>query len=272
MTNNKAAVGGGSIYAVALVLLFLADICSTMATVTTAAPTGSVFHPFATSTAAGTNRPFPPATVSTKIAIVRPFSVNDASKLPGSFVCWSTFPPCDVAGSDHDSEDQHQPSYSVDLYLAFSQSLDEEANTTHHGRGNNVSLHRNEPSQANHRNNKSNSTSSAMIARAMMDAVGSIFQDTNGWAGCIDRVYGFGCNIDPTMDLYESGESCTNPLWVNGPNRQFERTMRTIQQHAGPYDATYLMEMDSVPVKAYWLDLLVKEVENRPSDFAILGR
>jgi hypothetical protein len=299
MANGRPTNGGGGnrpIYIVALVLLFLGKICTTTMATVMKAPAAPMFYRISTSSAnegGETNRHNPPSSVGTKIAIVRPFSMNDASKLPGSFAVWSTLPPCDVAKnrSSNGEEGPNQPSYTADLYIAFSQSLDgvvDESNTNRDRGRNNIFIRRNESSYPfTHTNTRNSSTilsSPAMMARAMMDAVGSIFHDTNGWQGCIHRVYGFGCNIDPTMDLYKIGESGSNPLWVNGPNRQFERTMRAIQHRgqstnstssfsaAGPYDATYLMEMDSVPVKHYWLDRLVDEIENRSSDFAILGR
>ena len=59
---------------------------------------------------------------------------------------------------------------------------------------------------------------------------------------------------------------------MNGPNRQFEAAFRVIQsgEWGGEYDGFYLMEGDSVPIKAHWLDVLMSEIEvNRP--FAILG-
>ena len=58
---------------------------------------------------------------------------------------------------------------------------------------------------------------------------------------------------------------------MNGPNRQFEAAFRIIQSGEwGEYDGFYLMEGDSVPIKAHWLDVVLSEIEvNRP--FAILG-
>jgi hypothetical protein len=58
---------------------------------------------------------------------------------------------------------------------------------------------------------------------------------------------------------------------VNGPNRQFEAGFRIIQSGEwGDYDGFYLMEGDSIPIKSYWLDVVLSEIEmNRP--FAIMG-
>jgi hypothetical protein len=130
-------------------------------------------------------------------------------------------------------------SASVDLFLVFSQSLE-------------------------------NST----VAQDSIEHVQRKFQETNGWGQCIGRVLSFGVDIDPESDIYKSKEQDTNVLWVNGPNRQFERTVRKLQEGRvwGFYEFMYLMEMDSVPVKPFWLDTIVNEIENQPRGFAILGR
>lgn len=125
-------------------------------------------------------------------------------------------------------------SYDADLVLAFSQSMD-----------------------------------ASTLALKVMKSVAMKFAKTRGFGSCFKKVIGFGCNIDPSKDRYDSQEA-DSPMWVNGPNRQFERTFRTMQHLE--YDYFYLMEMDSVPCKSFWLDSLVDEVESRLQDFAVLGR
>ena len=126
----------------------------------------------------------------------------------------------------------------VDLYLIYAQSLDES------------------PS-----------------AQASIEEVQEIFSKTSGWGGCISNVYGLGVNIDPSVDLYRLEEQSSNPLWVNGPNRQFERTIRALQGvTVGSCDLLYLMEIDSVPIQDFWLDTIVQEVHQDSKEFAILGR
>jgi hypothetical protein len=120
------------------------------------------------------------------------------------------------------------PSYVADLVLVFSQSLE-------------------------------NSTS----AMKAMSEVGSMFEDNQGFGGCFERVIGFGCNIETSLDVYDPARS--DDLWVNGPNRAFERTFRAMQ--AGGYDFFLQMEMDSVPIQSFWLDTLI----HGSRDFAILG-
>lgn len=63
----------------------------------------------------------------------------------------------------------------------------------------------------------------------------------------------------------------SHPSLPSGPNRQYEAAFRIIQSGEwGEYDGFYLMEGDSVPIKAHWLDVVLSEIEkNRP--FAVLG-
>ena len=111
----------------------------------------------------------------------------------------------------------------------------------------------------------------SVSAKTAVEAVKHEFRTHEAWTQCIDRVLGIDVDILPTEDLYKINEQSTNPLWVNGPNRQFERTVRRLD---GFYDLMYLMEMDSVPRQAFWLDAIIEEVhtQSTQSEFAILGR
>jgi hypothetical protein len=83
-------------------------------------------------------------------------------------------------------------------------------------------------------------------------------------------VTAIGVDIPAHLDIYEPAQQSTNPLWVNGPNSQFIKTLRYVQ-HEGSYETMFLMEGDTVPVKPYWMDKLLVDIEEqRP--FAILGR
>jgi hypothetical protein len=125
------------------------------------------------------------------------------------------------------------PSYAADLVLAFSQSLDD-----------------------------------SRLATDAIEAIASTFETSNGF-GCFDRLIAFGCNIDPNLDQYKPDELDMNPLWVMGPNTQFRRTVRFVEK--SDYDFMYLMEMDSIPLKPFWLDALIGELRET-KDIAILGR
>ena len=134
-------------------------------------------------------------------------------------------------------ESHKKENYSADVFLIFSQNLSE--------------------------------------SKEAMDAIAKlyeIFKATNGWNGCFENIYAIDVNIESSMDLYLPSEQMENAFWVNGPNRQFERSIRAVQQSVhGEYECMYLMEGDSVPVKKFWLDELMGDVkQNRP--FAILGR
>lgn len=108
------------------------------------------------------------------------------------------------------------------------------------------------------------------VATNATQDVERIFDDTEGWGGCFGQIYTLATEIPPEKDIYKKNEINTNVMWVNGPNRQFERTVRSLQD-AG-VELFYLMEMDSVPTKPYWLDTLVEDVQNQETEFAILGR
>lgn len=97
-----------------------------------------------------------------------------------------------------------------------------------------------------------------------------MFEETSGWGDCFGQIHTLAVDIAPEEDLYKKYEIDTNVMWVNGPNRQFERTVRSLQ--GAGVEIFYLMEMDSVPTKPYWLDILVQEIKRQESEFAILGR
>jgi GT2 family glycosyltransferase len=109
-----------------------------------------------------------------------------------------------------------------------------------------------------------------IVAKSAIQSVELIFNQTNGWGNCFSQVVGLAVNITSEDDLYRKDEQDTNVLWVNGPNRQFERTARALKDEG--IDLFYLMEMDSVPISEYWLDTLVEAIQTQSIDFSILGR
>lgn len=120
----------------------------------------------------------------------------------------------------------------------------------------------------------SRSLEDAIQAQASVRAVEAMIEEGRGdWSSCISQVVGFGVDIDASEDLYRLDLQDSDPLWVNGPNRQFERTIRAVQMSEyGSYELMYFMEMDSVPVQPYWLDALMDMIRTEDSEFAILGR
>ena len=187
-------------------------------------------------TASSSATPSPATVVSSDLgnfAVVRPFSASDADKLANSFDVWNDLPPC---AADNDDETEGFSASRVpeaDLFLVFSQSIDLSSE-----------------------------------AQEAISLVKEMFNQTNGWNGCFGKITALGAGIEPQFDIYDPSVQETNPYWVNGPNRQFERTIRLIQTEG--YDAVYLMESDSVPVADAWLDSLLADIDkHRPFD--VLG-
>jgi len=113
--------------------------------------------------------------------------------------------------------------------------------------------------------------SSNAEAQSAVDEVIKKFTTTEGWGKCLNEVHVIEANIEPEFDLYEPASVQKNPLWVNGPNRQFIHSYRSIQQRNPKYEAMIALEPDSHPRIEDWLEGLLEEVEaNAP--LAILGR
>eukprot|EP00591_Stephanopyxis_turris_P007579 CAMPEP_0195515324 /NCGR_PEP_ID=MMETSP0794_2-20130614/6429_1 /TAXON_ID=515487 /ORGANISM="Stephanopyxis turris, Strain CCMP 815" /LENGTH=918 /DNA_ID=CAMNT_0040643727 /DNA_START=275 /DNA_END=3031 /DNA_ORIENTATION=- len=112
--------------------------------------------------------------------------------------------------------------------------------------------------------------SSNAEAQSAVDEVIKKFTTTEGWGKCLNEVHVIEANIEPEFDLYEPASVQKNPLWVNGPNRQFIHSYRSIQQRNPKYEAMIALEPDSHPRIEDWLEGLLEEVEaNAP--LAILG-
>jgi hypothetical protein len=111
------------------------------------------------------------------------------------------------------------------------------------------------------------STTKATVLSTVEDMI-SMFETE--WKHCFGRLIIQGVDVVPDDDIYDTHAQQERADWVSGPNRQFERTIRLVQEE-GRYETMFLMESDSVPMKDNWLHALVEELEvQRP--FAILGR
>jgi len=109
------------------------------------------------------------------------------------------------------------------------------------------------------------------VAMKAVDKIMEEFFSPGGWSRCFDNIYAVEANIPPELDLYIPAAQEELYNWVNGPNRQYEAGFRIIQSGEwGDYDGFYLMEGDSVPVKNYWLDVILGEI-NAYRPFAVLG-
>jgi len=106
-------------------------------------------------------------------------------------------------------------------------------------------------------------------AKEAADAIVTKFD--NGeypWSTCFGAVHIGTAAMEPSQDFYAPPQQQINRLWVNGPNRQFEKGLRKSQELG--YELAYLMEPDSVPLKTHWMDIIRTEIEERRS-FAVLG-
>ena len=190
-----------------------------------------------------------------RLAVVRPFCEFDAEALPSTFAVWNQLPPCRASATDLDLDDSVHRNLTggddryfdnvhseimqdmvADVFLFYSQTFSENE-----------------------------------VAIKAVDAIVDQFNEPGGWSQCFANIYAIEANIPQELDLYIPSAQEELYNWVNGPNRQFEAAFRIIQSGEwGDYDGFYLMEGDSIPIKANWLDVVLSEVEaNRP--FAILG-
>ena len=204
----------------------------------------------------------------TRLAIVRPFCEFDAEALPTTFTCWNALPPCKAASGDVGDEDEGDNT----IELAHNGELYAYKNNTE-GRHlfDLVGSDAMKNAKADVFLFYSQTFSENDVAIKAVDTIIDQFFEPGGWSQCFDNIYAIEANIPQELDLYIPSAQEELYNWVNGPNRQFEAAFRIIQSGEwGEYDGFYLMEGDSVPIKAHWLDVVLSEIEvNRP--FAILG-
>jgi len=170
-----------------------------------------------------------------RVAILRPLHMQ--ASVIDSFLLWKKFLPCELTK-------ENKP--KVDIFLSATQSFDTDSDL------------------------RRSSESLLSVFKAKEGNNCEINGGDHCWMQCIDNIYLIEANIPPTEDVYKKNEAAKNIMWVNGPNRHFSTSMDTIGSgNYGDYDAVFVMEVDTVPVKQHWLDKLVDEAEQE--DFAILG-
>lgn len=167
--------------------------------------------------------------------ILRTFCPFDIDKLADGFDSWVNFFPCGNAELSPPPADR----MGVDILLYFSAAWD--------------------------------------LWPKAKESADTIVRNFNGgvypWSRCFGNMYVDSALLPPEQDAYEPPKQQINRLWVNGPNRQFEKGLRACQfpvTEAHGWQLAYLMEPDSVPLRPFWLDRLLKEIEERRS-FAVLG-
>ena len=235
------------------------------------------------------------AAVRTRLAIVRPFCEFDAEALPTTFTCWNALPPCkaasdDVGDYDDDDDDDDDDHGDGESEIgpdgeSVRPRIDSGTNSTRKRGG-----VRDGGATTGDRHTfdfvgsdcmryakadvflfYSQTYSENDVAIKAVDAILDQFYEPGGWSQCFGNIYAIEANIPQELDLYIPSAQEELYNWVNGPNRQYEAAFRIIQSGEwGDYDGFYLMEGDSVPIKAHWLDVILSEIEvNRP--FAVLG-
>jgi len=246
--------------------------------------------------------------IETRLAIVRPFCEFDAQALPTTFACWNSLVPCRAAEDDLGQQEDEEGGI-MDEWVLFDMSLDgtgrklnkdEEDDWDCEDTDNDGLLglasslfKRCKKKQHKSRPRKeyfddvpadalkttsvdlflfySQTFSENEVAIEAVDAIMGEIYSVGGWSRCFDNIFAVEANIPKELDLYIPAAQEELYNWVNGPNRQYEAGFRIIQSGEwGVYDGFYLMEGDSVPVKNYWLDVILGEINsNRP--FAVLG-
>jgi len=166
-----------------------------------------------------------------RMVILRTFCPFDIDELANGFDAWATMFPCE----NHDANSTAGGNLvDVDILLFFSAAWELWP--------------------------KAKETADGIIAK--FDAA------SYPWARCFGKMAVDSAMLAPEEDLYSPPMQQTNRLWVNGPNRQFEKGLRASQSKG--YQLAYLMEPDSVPLSPKFLDELRTEVEER-RPFAVLG-
>ena len=219
--------------------------------------------------------------IKTRLAIVRPFCEFDAEALPTTFTCWNALPPCkaaqdDLGDDDGDWEDEEQ-AYMTEYQLGDDgefhpvRNKTMDGNTAYNAFFDQVGSDAMKSATADVFLFYSQTFSENEVAIKAVDTIIDSFFEPGGWSQCFENIYAIEANIPQELDLYIPSAQEELYNWVNGPNRQYEAAFRIIQSGEwGEYDGFYLMEGDSVPIKAHWLDVVLSEIEvHRP--FAILG-
>ena len=245
--------------------------------------------------------------IESRLAILRPFCEFDAEPLPTTFTCWNSLVPCRAAEMDLGSDDEDGG--EMDEWVLFDNSLNGTGRKLHKDEEDEwecevdytensasswfnaaKSLFKRCKRRRNTRNYFDDVPADALrtssvdlflfysqtlseneVAMKAVDKIMEEFFSPGGWSRCFDNIYAVESNIPKELDLYIPAAQEEFYNWVNGPNRQYEAGFRIIQSGEwGDYDGFYLMEGDSVPVKSYWLDVILGEIKaHKP--FAVLG-
>ncbi len=220
-----------------------------------------------------------------------PFCEFDAEASPSTFTCWNGISPFkaareDIGGDDDydDYDDEGGGSYELTLNGELKMASYKSNRTTTLGTGDGydddeegkhlfdfVGSDAMKNAVADVFLSYSQTFSENEVAIKAVDTIIDQFFEPGGWSQCFGKICAIEANIPQQLDLYIPSAQEELYNWVNGPNRQYEAASRIIlSEEWGEYDGFYLIEGDSVPIKAHWLDIVMSEIEkNRP--FFVLG-
>lgn len=117
----------------------------------------------------------------------------------------------------------------------------------------------------------------AMDSKAMAAAEeyqGSFASRSQQWTACFAELKNFSAKLSPEEDQYDDQGYALNKHWVSGPNMVFKSVMEAMYTgtFADQYDSVFWMEMDAVPIRPGWLDVLETEAMEMPAmNMAIRG-
>jgi hypothetical protein len=166
----------------------------------------------------------------------RPFFGGDVNELIGSFARWELFPPCTLDGN----REPTTPGLPVPLVLYFARDVDDAAYVDMKTKLEPI-IHNNE-------------TDCAAVPN---------------WQKCFTSITLLGANLTASQDQYHT--RMDDPSWNRGPNVQFYRAVRFINEQPAPSSKVfYYMEGDSIPLAHNWLDGIATEIYSK-SPFSVLG-
>ncbi|MDB9786568.1 hypothetical protein OAB57_00535 [Bacteriovoracaceae bacterium] len=166
------------------------------------------------------------------LAIVRTFTHGEVDKVIDSFDSWSHMTPCRTSG-DQPFDINSRPS----IILHFSGDLSKEG----------------------------------IIKDKLDEFVSEFDEGGERWHPCFAKLSYADSKMNKDEDIYKPKEQSFNLNWVNGPNQQFRDVANEmIERNWGDYEAFYLMEPDSIPIRSFWLDKIRHEMEEK-KPFAIMG-
>jgi hypothetical protein len=168
--------------------------------------------------------------------MLRPFFAGDANELAASFERWETFPPCTLDADGRPTT----PGLPVPMILYFARDINDDAHSD---------------------------------VRATLDPIihnkESDCRIAPKWRKCFTTISLLGANLTASQDQYHN--RMTDPSWNRGPNIQFYRAVRHIdEQPSSTSKLFYYMEGDNEPLADNWLDAIATEIEEK-SPFSVLG-